>query len=371
MPGRDETLAEVRRGVPRTAVDFSPEKDLLFVGLGASAVNWYRCVQPALALGADWVGLVGDPPGVKWRTGLVRGESVMPDFGKYKVIVLQQPAGKGWVKIIRELQSRGTKCLFEIDDFLHAVPLQKGHDFAENFTPERLREYEMCMKACDAMIVSTEYLGKQYADLAQRIYVCENGIDLARYALTKPERPGGAVNVIWAGATGHNWETVGPWLQVVLEVMKHRENVNFISIGQPFAQAFHDHVSPERALSIPFAAIEQYPAALTMGDIALAPAGRSAFYRAKSDLRWLEAGALSIPIIADALVYKQIRHGVNGFKVNSVAEMKGHLLRLIDDEDLRTEVGGHARRYVEEERSFPRAAQQWVKAIRKELRKGR
>lgn len=351
-------------------IDFDPAKDVLFVGLGATAVNWYRCVQPALALGSDWIGVNGDMPKLRWRTGLVRGNSAMPaDFGAYKIVVLQQPAGEGWVKAIRALQKRGTKVLFEIDDYLHAVPLQKGHDFAENYTPERLAEYEMCMKACDAMIVSTEYLGKQYAQFNKRIYVCENGIDLARYKLTKPERE--TVNVIWAGATGHNFETVGPWLQRVLEVMVHRDDVCFISIGQPFANAFHRHIDDHsRSLSLPFCAIEQYPSAMTMGDIALAPAGKSAFYRAKSDLRWLEAGALGIPIIADPLVYRKIRHGVTGFHARTPEEVREHLLRLVSDEELRTTVGANARRYVEEERSFPGLAKQWVKAFRKELRRG-
>lgn len=355
--------------MPRTEVTLNPAEDVLFVGLGATAVNWYRCVQPALALGADWIGVNGDMPKLRWRTGLVKGNSRMPeDFGAYRIVVLQQPAGSGWVKAIRALQKRGTKVIYEIDDYLHAVPLQRGHAYADKYTPERLREFEMCMEASDAMIVSTEYLAKQYANFAKRIYVCENGIDLARYNLTKPKRE--TVNIVWAGATGHNWETVAPWLQVVLEVMKHRDDVCFISIGQSFANALHPHLDrTERSLALPFTAIEQYPSAMTMGDIALAPAGKSAFYRAKSDLRWLEAGALGIPVIADPLVYKKIRHGVNGFQANTPQEFRTHLLALISDEKLRTEVGGNARRYVEEERSFPGLAKQWAKVFKKELRK--
>ena len=41
----------------------------LFVGIGASGPAWYRAALPATALGADWVGVRGTPPELRFVTG--------------------------------------------------------------------------------------------------------------------------------------------------------------------------------------------------------------------------------------------------------------------------------------------------------------
>ena len=41
----------------------------LFVGRGNSGVCWYRSALPAAALGADWLGVVGEPGALRRVTG--------------------------------------------------------------------------------------------------------------------------------------------------------------------------------------------------------------------------------------------------------------------------------------------------------------
>jgi hypothetical protein len=82
-----------------------------------------------------------------------------------------------------------------------------------------------------------------------------------------------------------------------------------VSIGQRFAEAFKPHFGARRARSPrPFTAIEQYPAAMTMLDIALAPAA-GGFFKAKSDLRWLEAGRWASRSSPTPSVYPDIEDG--------------------------------------------------------------
>jgi glycosyltransferase involved in cell wall biosynthesis len=121
-----------------------------------------------------------------------------------------------------------------------------------------------------------------------------------------------------------------------------------------------EHFGDDRCLSVPFAAIEQYPAAMTMFDIALAPAGKGGFFRGKSDLRWMEAGALAIPTIADPMVYNRIDDGVNGFHADTPSEALEILRRLVRDAELRTIVGNSAQEYIRENCSIEKTAQRWV-----------
>ena len=47
-------------------------------------------------------------------------------------------------------------------------------------------------------------------------------------------------------------------------------------------------------------------------DVALAPSGNNNLFRGKSDLRWLEASALGIPVVGDPAVYPEIEDGITG-----------------------------------------------------------
>jgi glycosyltransferase involved in cell wall biosynthesis len=334
-------------------------KDICFVGLGTSAVCYYRCLLPARALGADWCGLAGEPPKMGWVTGLARGQSEMPPLPEYKVVIIQQPRGRGWMRIIHELQDAGVKVIYEIDDYLHAIRKRTDHDFSEEFSKKQLVEFERCMGTADALIGATEFIARRYRKFNQRTFTVENGLDVARYDLTLPERS--TVNIGWAGATGH-LNSLIPWLQATASVMRQRDNTCFASIGHPAANGFREQFG-NRCIATPWAAIEQYPGAMTMMDIAIAPAGRSGFFQGKSDLRWLEAGALGIPVIADPFVYGKIDHGVNGFHAESPAEVEELLLELVDDDELRTTVGANARSYVREHRDINVMAKHWLRVI--------
>ena len=339
--------------------------DVLFVGLGMSPVCYYRAMLPAMALGADWIGLAGEPPKLRWQTGLAKDDddipqSAMPDMFRYKIVVLQQPRGKGWLRLIRGLQEAGVKVVFEVDDYLHGIKHLEDHDFAEKFPNQALSEYEAAMKACDALIASTEWIRSNYWHFNRNAYLCQNGIDLGRYNLTLPDRE--KINIGWAGATGH-LKAVTPWLQQVAQAMRIDPRLNFVSIGQNFANGFKPHFGEERSVCVPWAAIEQYPSAMTMFDIALAPGGPGGWWRGKSDLRWLEAGALGIPIIANPRVYPEIEDGVTGMIARSPNEVMEKLWVLVNDEGLRREIGENARKHVRENRTMTKMREQWVTAF--------
>lgn len=343
--------------------EFNAKTDVLFAGLGATAVAYYRCFLPARAIGTDWVGIAGEPPNATWITGLVNvngkghGESRMPDMlNDYKVVVLQQPAGKGWNDAIKKMRERGIKVLYEIDDYLHGIQHMEDHDFKAAFDKEHLRNVEQAMKRCDGIICSTPFIAEMYRHFNKNVYVCRNGIDPKRYELTRPDRP--TTNIGWAGGTGHA-KAILPWLQQTANVMARREDTTFVSIGQPFAAAFRQHFGEQRCIAVPFAALEQYPAAMTMLDIGLAPSGKGAWWKGKSDLRWLEAGALGIPLIASPTIYPSIEDGVTGFTATNAAEMAEKLFTLVDDDSLRIKMGEAAKEEVLETRTVFDTCEDW------------
>lgn len=333
--------------------------DVLFVGQGSTALGWYRCYLPAMWLGADWVGMVSDPPHMKYVTGVVQGETKAPDFMSYKAVVIQGARGRGWFNLIHTLKRAGVKVIFEVDDYLHGIKNVPGHDSAKFFTKDVLRDVELCMGSADAMICSTEYLSRRYARFNARRFVCRNGLDLARYNLTLPKRD--TVNIGWAGATGHV-RAVAQWAPAIARVMKRHPETKIVTVGYEYADEFAP-MFPGRTLSIPWAMLDQYPAAMTNIDVAVAPVGPGPWYQAKSDLRWLEAGALGIPLVAGMPIYGEIDEGVTGFQAQDVSEAEEALELLVADEKLRLQVGARAREHVTLKRNMRVMSRQWRRAL--------
>ena len=328
-------------------------EDVLFLSRGTGVVPWYRCGLAALHLGCDWAGMIGKPPHVQLVTSIKRGGHTPPDFESYKIIVLQQVSGTEWLEVIRRLQGKGIKVIYEVDDYLHGVQKIKSHRAKSAYTTKLLKEFELCMGATDAMICSTEWLAAKYRKFNPDTYVCKNSVDTRLYHFELPERD--SINIGFAGGEGH-LESVMKWLPAVERILDEHENARFISMGLTVANILK---RPRQCVSLPFVALENFPSVLTNFDLAIAPAGRGYFFAGKSDLRFLEAGALGIPLVADPFVYKDIQPGVTGLWAENVDEAYESLKHLVEFPEERRVIGDHARQYVREHRDITKAIEQW------------
>jgi hypothetical protein len=252
--------------------------------------------------------------------------------------VIQMPATPDWLETIGQLRRRGVRVFYEVDWHLHA---HVGDE-------PTLRGIETLMRACDGVLCATPFLAERYAPFNPNVSVCENGLDLRGYNLAKPKRE--TVTIGWAGTT-MNVEDIADSVAVVAEVLRARPAAQFASLGQPVA----DLVG---CTSLPMVLVEQYPAALATFDVVFEPPAVSPGRRGRSQLRWLETGALGIPLVADPETYP---HAV---PARDTDELGAQLLRLVDDAPLRAQIGEAARRTVLAEHSMSVAAAAWIRALR-------
>jgi glycosyltransferase involved in cell wall biosynthesis len=94
-------------------------------------------------------------------------------------------------------------------------------------------------------------------------------------------------------------------------------------------------------------------------DMAIAPSSESNLFKGKSDLRWLEASALGIPLVAHPETYPGIEDGVTGLHARTPKEVEEALLTLVDDVELRERIGRQAYEHVAEHRRIQVAAERW------------
>jgi glycosyltransferase involved in cell wall biosynthesis len=321
--------------------------DVCFIGLGRSVPCWYRIALPATQMGSDWVGMSDKPPGWQWVTG-----NSMTDGQDYQVYVVQQPNSAEHLQWIRRKQREGAVVLADIDDYVHGAKLMLRA--GEVFKPDRklIRLYEICMEACDGVIVSTEFLRDRYEKYAKRIWVCRNGIDLGRYHVHRPERDKPTIG--WFGGQGHE-AALDRW-KYAIDYTMEATGATFVVIGHQYD--LFNAWPEDRLLRIPFVRLENFPAALANIDVAIAPADGSDFFRGKSDLRFLECGASRIAGVFDGIHYN-VPPGC-GFQIADPDEAPERIMQLLDDPQLRMQMGCVARAHVETLRSDEAVAHDWV-----------
>jgi glycosyltransferase involved in cell wall biosynthesis len=333
----------------------------LFIGWQSSVVSYYRCFLPAIGLGADYVARDGEPPNLRFMTGLGDPPPSIHTVKDYEVVVLQQPRGVGFLRYIRALQGMGLTVLYEIDDYVQGARRDKRHELTDVYNQDVVRSLEMCMRVCDGMIVTTPFLARRYRAFNDHIWVCPNGIDVKRYEMPKPPRSE-YVTIGWAGGVGHA-TSLSRWDSAIRSVMRKRPNTRFISVGYTYAAELMEEFGPERAIPYGATMMEVYPATMSLFDIAIAPSAENNLFRGKSDLRWLEASSMHLPLVAHPDVYPEIEDGVTGLHARSLEEVEAALLRLIDNEEERVRIGEQAYQHVYEHRRVEVAAQAWRTAL--------
>lgn len=336
--------------------------DVLFIGAGRSPVCWYRIALPAMFLGCDWVGV---DDAFNLGAGVVRGATRMPNFDDYKVIVWQQPRSPHARKIMSDLQKAGKKVIVDCDDYLEGVRKSKDHDFRneKTFSKKEMDKWQRTMKVADGVIVSTDWLANKYGQYNQKVWVCKNGLDLGRYDKDRADHPG--VNIGWCGATGHSISFL-PIMGAIERIMKEFPFTNFISIGQGFANELAQcGVPSQRIVAIPWTSIELYPNAMTMFDIALAPARESGWYKAKSQLRYYEAAAVGAATIGTGWLYDEIIEGITGLKITdgSPDEWYEKMKFLVTNHNARSKMQRMARHVAREEFDMLNRRQQWAMVL--------
>jgi glycosyltransferase involved in cell wall biosynthesis len=335
-----------------------PLPKTMFVGYGPDMISYYRCFLPAVSLGADYAAWVSDMKvsGIKLVTGFDARPPQLEDLFDYDVVVVQQARGALWLKQIRELQDAGVTVLYEIDDYVQSARKIKSHEMSKTLDAEFVRQMELSMHVADGIICSTDYLARRYRSHNERTWTCPNGIDLPRYAHPRIEREG--VTIGWSGGVGHK-ASLERWSPALRSVLRSRPETKFMSAGHLAALEYIEEFGTERAIPVPPAKLEVYPATLSLFDVAIAPSAENNLFKGKSDLRWLEASAAGVPLIADPEVYPDIEDRVTGMHARTPAEAEAALLELIDDRELRERIGAQARAYVTEHRRAQVAAEAW------------
>jgi SAM-dependent methyltransferase len=278
------------------------------------------------------------------------GEIKVPGGETPRIFVLHRPmlAGQRGAAVVRNLLSAGWVIVTEFDDHPDHFGMLEPDD-------------QLAFRGVHAVQTSTPALATVLRTHNPEVMVFPNAIRVLPEVrnFLDPQ-----TQTLFFGALNRerDWAPLMPVLNEVAE--KAGERLRFCVVhDQGFFDALH---TPHKQFT-PTCDYDTYLTLLGQCEISLMPLSDTPFNRAKSDLKFIEAGSCRVTALASNIVYADsIEDGRTGLLFHNVDELRDRLLRLVAMPELARGLGDAARHYVASERMLayqvaPRIA--WYRSL--------
>jgi len=278
----------------------------------------------------------------------------------FDVIIFQLIWDSPLLYAISIVKSRGIKTVMEIDDDYFSLPADNPSwisfhpkiitkKFPDGFirgikynfkVNSKIDILKQAMDLVDIIQVSTPELAKVYGNYGETI-VLQNCIDNELYD-SVPKRKNKKPVIGWFGTRTHKAD-----LELTLGWYPPQEDFTLLLAGWLEVKdlVFKDFNNVEL---IPPYRIYELPSIVKKCDFGIVPLVNCRFNDGKSELKGIEFGAASLPVIAsDVAPYRRwIRHGENGLlvKKNKTKFWIRYMKELLYDKELRESMGKEAKR---------------------------
>jgi glycosyltransferase involved in cell wall biosynthesis len=230
-----------------------------------------------------------------------------------------------------------------------------GFDIKRNKV--NLFAYRFMLKHADALTTTTEHLRQLLLHYNPNVELVPNTIDFNLFKLRNRPQEDGKVRILYMGGSSHfrDWKSVAPAMKAIVKKYPH---VRMVCMGNVHEWAIHDlgeEFVEDRTWSNDYESF-----ALRMGtmgvDLAIAPLYLEdkvdrEFSLCKSNLKWLDYGAVGIPCVAQAGIpyCVDMNFGTDipdiawdGMLAGSPEEWVVALSVLIENPDMRHLIGDNA-----------------------------
>jgi glycosyltransferase involved in cell wall biosynthesis len=307
------------------------------------AVGWYRIVNPLTKLGAEidiGIGLTSHPHDVIKEGKRCLGALSMKEKGDIWFMKMSDNEDIDHIYGTNR-DFTGAKLVLDLDDDPNTV--DPRHPDYEKLK-DRFHMWDRMIRLADHIVVSTEEIKQSIKHQNPYVTVIPNAIDPDIWKFKKKEWKDGKIRIGWITSGSHFVDS--PLLDNVMdELIAKYPNVEFhmagLMMNDCYGKGWFHHKG-----TLGYKKFPKFYADLGW-DIAIAPLKDIKFNKAKSNIKFLEASMLKIPIVAsDVTPYQCIQHGKTGYLASNPAQFKKYLELLIENEELRRKVGENAYQYV-------------------------
>lgn len=258
---------------------------------------------------------------------------------------------------IDEARQAGRKVIFDIDDLVFEPELIQHHRAGESMSGETaemhagfVRRYLDTLLASDAVTVATPVLAEYVAKRGLPAFVHRNALGhemqtLAQHLYERRLRVARErVNIVYGSGTPTHKHDFRQLESLLLQILKNFPNAELWIVGPLELSA--TLANDKQVRRFPPGDWREWFELCSLADVALAPLERdNIFCRAKSEIKFMEAAALVIPLIGSktAAFVDCLAHGQNGFLATDESEWFEALTLLLGDGKRRVQVGLAAR----------------------------
>lgn len=279
---------------------------------------------------------------------------------KFKIFVFHRVLfTKNVANMIESIKKQGKEIIFEADDLVHDPKYLMHMDGFQtmNLLEKKLYEngvggeilVDPYVKTCTT---TTTFLAEKLADYGKKVFIVPNklskkDVEIANAISSRKLKVESRKQIrlgYFSGTLSHN-KDFATITDALMQIMEKHENAELFLVGPLDVESELNKFS-NRIKQLPFVPREKHFANLASVDINLVPLELgNPFCESKSELKFFEAGIVGVPTVAVAnqTFSEAIEDGVNGFLAKTNEEWVEKLSKLIEDENLRKEMGQKAR----------------------------
>jgi glycosyltransferase involved in cell wall biosynthesis len=326
-----------------------PPGDILFVASGVGDSAHYRTHNVAEELRLH---------NLRASVTIADNPDLLKLVDQFKIFIFHKTIYSDKItEVIEKIKAQKKAIIFDTDDLNFDPAYCAQIDYLKNAGQAEKAQYakglgrEILEDAyVQVATTTTTYLAKILEQKGKRVFVvtnkiCNAELEIANKLLETTKKPKDKFVYLgyFSGTPSHN-KDFATITDALLAVMRKYQNVKLILAG-PLEQGATLDEFKERIVRLSLVPRGELYKNIQKADINLAPLESTPFCEAKSEIRFTGAGILGIPTVAvrNETFSGAIEDSVTGFLAGNELEWTEKLGRLIEDENLRREVGERAR----------------------------
>lgn len=263
---------------------------------------------------------------------------------KYDLIWIEKelfPFMPAWAELC--LRSSGVRVVVDYDDAIF-----HRYDMNQNYFVRKLlgRKIDVIMRAADIVIAGNKYLAARAIDAgAKCVEIIPTVVDIKRYSVSE-RKVKKQLTIGWIGSptTSRYLHLIGPALQSIIS----DANVRFVAVGA------NELIIKDLPIEVLQWSEDSEVESILTFDIGIMPLKNDLWEQGKCGYKLIQYMACGLPVIASPVGVNTniVEHGANGLLAETISEWKAALVLLLNDEELRHDMGYTGRKMVQDKYSL-------------------
>jgi hypothetical protein len=234
------------------------------------------------------------------------------------------------------LREYSKKIIYDFDD-----AVMYRHETPEYDSISHFGSFRRTVRLADMVIAGNSYLAEHAKRFNNRVEILPTGLDTGEYKNCRTERKDNKIRLVWIGS-----KSTLPYLVEITpaleEIGSRFGNVILRIISDDFFDLQNMEVEKCRWQK------QTETTELVTSDIGLSPLPDDRFTKGKCGFKILQYAAAGLPVVASPVGTNvdYVRDGITGFHVTNNRQWVDKITQLIEDPQLRTQMGENGRDWV-------------------------